>query len=81
MESWEALFEGKLFITDIGKGSTVIVNGTEMELGRYAVFSPNKDQSGHQAIEVGSDLDALMAKYNIPAERICVLEKERQVAL
>lgn len=78
MQNWDTLFEGKLFITDIGKNTTVFVNGQSTELGRYAVFSPNKDQPGHQAIEVGSDLEMLMQKYNISADCICVLENEQQ---
>ena len=78
MENWDALFEGKLFITDIGENASILLNGQSKELGRYAVFSPNKDQPGHQAIEVGSDLEMLIKKYNISADCICVVEKEPQ---
>ena len=76
MENWDTLFEGKLFITDIGENARVFLNGQSKELGRYAVFSPNKAQPGHQVIEVGSDLEMLMKKYNISADCICVVEKE-----
>lgn len=78
MENWEELFEGKLFITDIGEALHTVVNGKEVSLGRYAVFSPNKGQPGHQAIEVGADVDVLARKYGISADCICVLSGRQE---
>ncbi|MDY3617641.1 hypothetical protein [Agathobaculum sp.] len=79
MEKWEDLFAGKLFITDIGESLHTVVNGKEVDLGRYAVFSPNKGHPGHQAIEVGSDVKLLAQKYGITEERICVLASREEV--
>lgn len=74
MEDWSALFEGKVFITDLGISPDIEVNGSTMTLGRYAVFSPNKGQPGHQAIEVGGDLEALRRKYGVTADCVCVVD-------
>jgi len=71
MENWNELFAGKVFITDIGATLTAEVNEKTTEVGRYAVFSPNKDQDGHQIIEVGDNVEALCKKYKVKSDCIC----------
>ena len=64
MPEWDELMRSKFFITD---------------MGRYAVWSPTKDDCRHAIVEVGSDLDALKKKYAVSEERICrVLHNEKE---
>lgn len=65
MEQWEALMAGKTFITDLGADN--------LPVGRYAVWSPLDGGQGHAVVEVGQELDALMDRYHIPSDRVCVL--------
>ncbi|MDE6261106.1 MAG: hypothetical protein K2M42_09660 [Oscillospiraceae bacterium] len=74
MDEWARLMGGKTFITDLGADRTVTVEDVEQVLGRYAVWSPLKGQDGHTIVEVGSDLTALMGRYNIPSERVCAVQ-------
>lgn len=72
----QELFEGKIFITDLG-ASQLAENGDEkIEVGRYAVWSPFKDADGHQIVEVSDNLDILKEKYGINEDRVCVLSTE-----
>lgn len=42
--------------------------------GRYAVWSPMTAGDGNCVVDVGDDLGALLEKYHLSAERLCVLE-------
>ncbi len=68
---WSELMKGKAFITDLGETQVSVVEKKEVTVGRYAVWSPLRGSQNHQVIEVGNDLAALKAKYNIPEERVC----------
>lgn len=61
---------------DIGITQTAKLNGNTVEVGRYAAFSPNKDQKGHQAVEVSNDLHYLCNKYHIAIDHVCVLDEK-----
>lgn len=73
MQNWSELMQNKAFITDMGISRTSVINGEEVTVGRYAVWSPVTNSQSHQVIEVGEDLDELKRKYGIPEERICRL--------
>lgn len=73
MQDWNELMSGKTFITDLGVTKTSVINGEEVNIGQYAVWSPVTNSTGHQVIEVGSDLEVLMQKYTIPEDRVCRL--------
>lgn len=73
MQNWSELMENKLFITDMGVSMTSVIDGSEVTVGRYAVWAPVTNSTGHQAIEVSSDLISLMEKYGVPEERVCRL--------
>lgn len=73
MQDWNELMSGKAFITDLGVTKTSVINGEEVNIGQYAVWSPVTNSTGHQVIEVGSDLEVLMRKYLIPEDRVCRL--------
>lgn len=75
MDNWKELFENKVFITDLGSSQSAEIDGAPVEVGQYAVFSPNKNQEGHQIIEVGNDLTGLCKKYGVPDDRICVVNQ------
>lgn len=73
MSQWEDLMQGKVFITDLGENQISVVNQQETVIGRYAVWSPVTNSTGHQIVEVDEDLDMLMSKYKIPEEMVCRL--------
>lgn len=73
MQDWNELMNGKAFITDLGAGKSTVINGEEVSVGQYAVWSPVTNSTGHQVIEVSDDLEYLMNKYSIPQERVCRL--------
>ena len=73
MQKWSELMKNKVFITDMGTSRTSIIDGKEVTVGRYAVWSPVTNSQSHQVIEVGEDLDQLKSKYSIPEERVCRL--------
>lgn len=73
MQKWSELMKNKPFITDMGVSRTSVIDGKEVTVGRYAVWSPVTNSTGHQVIEVSEDLDELKHKYNIPEERVCRL--------
>lgn len=70
---WSERFANKVFITDLGESQTIEMNGKIVEMGRYAAFSPNKGQDGHQIIEVSMDCGMLCEKYRVTQDRICAL--------
>ncbi len=71
---WEEMFSGKCFISDLGEEQVVQnSNNEEILLGRYAAWSPMPGGKSHQVVEISSDLEMLMEKYNIPQDRVCVL--------
>ena len=53
MEQWEAMMGGKTFITDLGEERHAEINGVDTVVGRYAVWSPIRNASRHQIVEVG----------------------------
>ncbi|MFQ9858986.1 MAG: hypothetical protein ACLRWL_03395 [Evtepia gabavorous] len=57
---------------DLGEDGTLEINGVDTVVGRYA-WSPIRNASRHQIVEVGCDLQALVEKYQIPDSRVCVL--------
>lgn len=79
MPEWDELMRSKFFITDLGVEKSVLISGVQMTMGRYAVWSPTKDDCRHAIVEVSSDLDALKKKYAVSEERICrVLHNEKE---
>ena len=76
MKHLRELFENQIFLMDIGVTQSVTLDGEAVKVGRYAAFSPNKGQEGHQAIEVSDDLSYLCDKYHIAADSVCVLDIE-----
>lgn len=73
MVDWSELMKGNAFITDLGSSQAAVMEDRTVTVGRYAVWSPLRGSRNHQIIEVGEDLEALKAKYNIPEERVCRL--------
>lgn len=73
MNDWNKMMENKVFISDLGSNQEATVEGQPTLLGRYAVWSPVTNSTGHQVIEVGEDLELLSQKYNVPPERICTI--------
>lgn len=73
MGEWEKLMGNRAFITDLGENQHSVVGEQEMEIGRYAVWSPLTNSKNHQVVEVGENLEYLRKKYRIPEERICRL--------
>lgn len=73
MQEWSELMKNKAFITDMGISRTSVIDGKEVTVGRYAVWSPVTNSRSHQVVEVGENLDELKRKYNIPEERVCRL--------
>lgn len=73
MPEWNELMQNKFFITDLGAEQNALIGGTQVTIGRYAVWSPTKDSRQHAIVEVGSDLDALRKKYSVSDDRICRL--------
>ncbi len=60
MLNWSDLMKNKLFITDAGDSMSTVVDGRQISVGRYAVWPPVRNSTGHQAIEVSNDLNQLM---------------------
>lgn len=75
MSEWSELMQNKFFITDLGEERTEEINGEQVTVGRYAVWSPAKNAKQHIIVEVGSDLRTLKEKYSVSDERICKLAK------
>lgn len=73
------LFENQMFIMDIGTTQSAQQGEKTVCVGRYAAFSPNKGQKGHQAVEVSSDCSYLCEKYHVSADHVCVLSGEEMV--
>lgn len=73
MQDWSELMKNKAFITDMGVSRTSVIDGKEVTVGRYAVWSPVTNSRSHQVVEVGENLDEFKRKYNIPEERVCRL--------
>ncbi len=67
------LFQGKVFITDLGQPQNVCEGEKNMLVERYAVWSPLKNSGGHQIVEVGGNLETLKSKYKIFDDSICTL--------
>ena len=72
MTDWESLTSNKLFLTDLGQDQSVEVEGQQVVLGRYAVWAPIPNSDRLQVVEVGSDLEALAAKYDLDAAELMV---------
>ncbi len=68
---WAEFTQGQPFITNIGQSPLVEVAGKTVQMGRYAVWSPNRENDrSHSVVEVGDDLDVLCGKYGIPGEMV-----------
>lgn len=76
MSEWGELVAGIGFITDLGSDHVIRVNDAEQTLGRYAVWMPLPDQTKHQVVEVGTQVEDLMEKYSIPKECVYTLAEE-----
>ena len=68
--NWSEFAMRQPFFTDLGEGSSAAAGGP----GRYAVWSPMTAGDGNCVVDVGDDLGALLEKYHLSAERLCVLE-------
>ncbi len=75
MSEWNELMQNKFFITDLGAEQNALVNGKQITIGRYAVWSPSKNASQHTIVEVSSDLNTLAKKYSVSDDRVCRLSK------
>ncbi len=73
MEDWTELMAGRVFITDLGAPRESQVEGKPVTLERYAVWSPMQSGEGHTVVEVGADLEELMKRYGVCADRVCTL--------
>ena len=69
----EELFEGVIFISDLGETQTIRQNDKEITFGQYAVWAPISGTSRHQIVEVSDDLSYLMKKYDISKNNVCTL--------
>ena len=69
----EELFEGVIFISDLGETQTIRQNDKEITFGQYAVWAPISGTSRHQIVEVSDDLNYLMKKYDISKDNVCIL--------
>lgn len=76
MKTLSELFENQFFLMDIGVTQSVQRDGETVEVGRYAAFSPNKNQKGHQAVEVSNNRSYLCEKYHIGMDCVCTLNGE-----
>ena len=63
MDEWTRLTANRVFISDLGENQTTEIDGVKTEIGRFA-------KGNHNVVEVGSDVVALMHKYDVPAERV-----------
>ena len=70
-DTWNALFSGRRFITDLGRSEEAEVEGVLTTVDRYAVWVPQG--AGHQIVEVGPDLDERCRRYGIPERDVCSL--------
>lgn len=75
---WSELMKNRTFITDVGESRTSLINGQEVIVGRYAVWSPVTNSESHQVIEVGDALDKLKQKYGIPDDRVCRIISDKE---
>lgn len=69
--NWSEFARRQPFLTDLGEGNSAAAGGP----GRYAVWSPMAAGDGNCVVDVGDDLGALLEKYHLSAERLCVLER------
>ena len=70
---WHELFADKYFISNLGEEQTVEIGNKETVLAQYAAWAPMVGNRSHQIVEISNDLNLLMEKYRIPADRICTL--------
>lgn len=70
--AWKQFVGNEPFIVDLGftPGAPAASGGAPLPLGRFGVFLPTPDHSGHQIVEVGADLEALKARYGVPDGRV-----------
>lgn len=73
MSEWGELMQNKFFITDLGEDQSAFVNGEQVTIERYAVWSPSNNARQHTIVEVGSGLDILQKKYSVSDDRVCRL--------
>ncbi len=65
------LREDECFISDLGRPTDVETDNGTVTLGRYAVIKKHKDQL--QVLEVGSDLEHLMKKFDVASDYLGVV--------
>lgn len=70
---WQKLTANKVFISDLGQTPIASINDQEVPVGRYAVWSPVKNSSSHQVVEVSDDLHYLQTKYQVADELVLTL--------
>lgn len=74
MMEWDNLMNSRFFITDLGAEQTAVIKDESVTIGRYAVWSPVKDNGKrHIIVEVGNDIERLKKKYSVSDERVCRL--------
>ncbi|MFR2156836.1 MAG: hypothetical protein ACLS43_06795 [Evtepia gabavorous] len=78
MEQWEAMMGGKTFITDLGEERHAEINGVDTVVGRYAVWSPIRNASRHQIVEVGCDCRPWWRNTRFPTAGCVSWRKRRQ---
>lgn len=65
------LREDECFISDLGSTTDVETENGTVTLGRYAVIKKHMDKL--QVLEVGSDLEHLMQKFDIASDYLGVV--------
>lgn len=69
----------RVFISDLGENQTTEIDGVKTEIGRFAVWAP-VPKGNHNVVEVGSDVVALMHKYDVPGRTGSASVDERRLS-
>lgn len=64
------LTDGELFISDLGEEKSALLDGKPGRLGRYAVIKNFAAGNQLRVLEVGSNLEYLLAKYGITQNEV-----------
>lgn len=68
------------FITDLGRSVEARGgDGSLMKIGRYGVWVTGPRDSKPRVVDASDDLEALMARYRVPAERVVKIESGRKM--
>lgn len=68
--NWREFAKRQPFLTDLGEESSAAAGGP----GRYAVWSPMSSGDGNCIVDVSDDLGALLEKYRLSSDRLCILD-------